>query len=131
MTNLIKKRYEFSLLPKRRIIKEKIIGFWNKETAEAYHKDCRAFANLLIREKWAKCIDMTEWNPSNPKVMNILHKHVEWARKNNMAYSANIVITKIPKLQMNTMLRLGRPKRFYEFFDNEKEAFAWLKKNGF
>jgi hypothetical protein len=81
--------------------------------------------------KWAKCIDLREWNPSNPAVMTILTSHLKWARDNNMAYSANIVVTKVPRLQMNTMLRLGKPEMYYDFFEDEESAFKWLESKGF
>jgi hypothetical protein len=124
-------KYEFSVITEKKIIHEKMYGFWNKEVASAYTRDFENAVQPLLSGKWAKCIDLREWNPSNPAVMTILTSHLKWARDNNMAYSANIVVTKVPRLQMNTMLRLGKPEMYYDFFEDEESAFKWLESKGF
>lgn len=123
--------FSFAILPERRILKESIRGFWNVEIASAYDHAFRIAVEPLLGAPWAICIDLREWNPSNPKVMRILSRLIEWARKQDLRFSANIVTTAVPRLQMNTMLKVGLRKSYYEFFESEKAALDWLASKGF
>ena len=123
--------YEFSILPERRIFHEQMIGFWNKEIALRYHDDFKQAVKPLLNEPWVRCLDLRKWHPSNPKVMKILSKHINWAIKHNMKQSANIVITPVPRLQMNTIMKNGIPVLTYKFFENKETAMDWLSSEGY
>lgn len=123
--------YEFYVIPERRIMKEKMYGFWNKEIATRYFEDYKKAVKPLLGKPWVKCLDLRDWHPSNPKVMKILSKHINWAMRNNLKYSANIVELNIPELQMNTILKSGIPVLTYKFFKDEKKALEWLESQGF
>lgn len=122
--------YEFSIIPGRRILDERMLGFWNKEIAQRYHEDFKAAVAPLTGKPWVRCLDMRKWHPSNPKVMKILTRHINWTIKHNMKLSANIVITPIPRLQMNTIMKNGVPLG-YRFFENHDDALAWLESEGY
>lgn len=119
--------YEFSIIPEHRIMKEKMYGFWNKEIAARYFEDYKKAVQPLLGKPWVKCLDLRDWHPSNPKVMKLLSKHINWAIKHNMKLSANIVTQNIPELQMNTILKSGIPVLTYKFFKDEETAMEWLK----
>lgn len=106
-------------------------GFWNKEIALSYYNDYKKAVEPLLGDSWVKCLDLREWNPSNPKVMNVLRKHIDWAIKSRMVLSANIVTSNIPELQMNTILKSGIPVLTYNFFRDEDSAMEWLKTMGY
>ena len=125
------KYFEFEILKDRKIIKEKIIGLWTKEIAEDYVKEFEKNVTPLLSDEWSKLVDLNEWKTSQAEIVAIIGKHLEWARKNRMAFSANIIKSAIARGQLRRMFQEGGTDAFSEVFETEELALDWLKEKGF
>jgi hypothetical protein len=127
----MKKYYEFEIISERRIIREKAYGVWTKEIAEQFLQDFKKAAKPLLGDSWAKLVDLKDWKTSQQDTVDIVAKHLEWARTHGMAYSANIIPSATARMQVRRMMQQGGTSDFSDVFETEDAALEWLKENGF
>lgn len=123
--------YEFEIDTQNRIIKEKMWGFWNKRIADDYKKDFEIAVHPLVKNKWSKIADINEFRASNDNVLDIMNKHLQWARENNMEYNINVLGNLFDRLQLKSKLAEMKSSGFNKVVGTEEEAFKWLQEQGF
>ncbi len=116
---------------KRRVITEKIYGIWKKETAEKYHKEYMEEAKPLLKGKWAKVINLCNWKPSYPEVIDIVSEHLDWCRANGMVLSINIIDNPLTINQLKKMFQGGGTSNISRVVKTAQEGEKILRENGF
>jgi hypothetical protein len=125
------KYYEFTIIPERKLIKEKNFGLWTREVATQYYKDYKEAVKSLLGKPWAELVDLSEWKVSEQEVVKIVGRHLKWSKENGLQASANIIPGPLERLQARRMLQEGGITDMSEIFETEKEALEWLRSRGF
>ncbi len=110
----------------RKIAYEVPVGLWTKEDYQTYHNDYVSKVGPLTNGKWAKCVDLRKYKPSD--ITDEINKHSQWMANTGCNTVAFIVESAITKMQMN---RAGAGGFQQQAFTEETEADAWLKSKGF
>lgn len=121
-------KYEMEVNTQRNILFEKIMGLWNADDIERYHKDCMAKVLPAFKgSKWAKCCDMRDYKTSS--ITEELNKKMAMYAQNGLVGGAIIVDSAIVKMQLSRSTKsIGlEPVPF----DSVEEADKWLKSQGF
>jgi len=116
---------------KRRIVFAKIYGIWKKETAEEYHEEFRKVAEPLLKDKWAKLINLTNWRSSYPEMIAVIGDHIRCSHENEAVYSIYVVDNPVTKNQLKKMITHSGHQESCLIFGTVAEAEAFLKENGF
>jgi len=117
--------------PERRLIRSKIYGIWKKETAEEYHHEFSKVVQPLLKEKWAKLINLANWKSSYPEMIAVIGDHIKWCHENNAVYSVYVVDNPVTKKQLQRMITHSGYEDSCPVFDTMGEAEAFLSSNGF
>jgi hypothetical protein len=115
----------------RRVIYEKIYGLWKKETAVEYHEEFMRVAEPLIKGKWAKLINLSNWKTSYPEINTIVGEHLRWCRENGMVLSINVIENPITKTQLKKMFTTGGTGPISKLVRSQEEGEKLLTQNGF
>jgi len=115
----------------RRVITEKIYGIWKKDTAENYHTDFIETAEPLLKGKWAKLINLCNWKPSYPEVVEIISDHLEWCHANGMVLAINVIDNPITINQLKKMFQGGGTAEISKIVKTIQEGEKILRENGF
>jgi hypothetical protein len=115
----------------RRLVKSKIYGIWKKETAEEYHREFVKMAKPLLKEKWAKLINLGNWKNSYPEINIIIGEHIRWCHQNNAVYSVYVVDNPVTKNQLKKMIAHSGLPNANKIFPTVAEAEIFLQQNGF
>jgi len=107
----------------------KIFGLWKGETAERYHQDFSDKVKPLLDKPWAKIADLTNWKTSYQEVTDVIGKHMEWSRDNNVALQIYVLNNPSTFRQLNEMFAKGRVKDISHTFRTYEEAERFLKEN--
>ena len=123
--------YNLEADPDRRIMFEKIYGVWRPQTAKNYVRDFELEASKLIDRPWAKLIDLSNWKTADPEVIQIIGRHLDWCRNNNMVWSVNIIKNPVTYSHLMRMFAKGGTKQISRTFRTKNEAEKFLQENGF
>jgi hypothetical protein len=123
--------FTFDVDTGRRVIYTKIYGIWKKETAEEYHKAFIEAVKPLLKNKWAKLVNLTNWKPSYPEMIEVIGEHIRWSHENNAMYSIYVVDNPITKNQLTRMIVRSGYEHACKIFSNIPEAEQFLRENGF
>jgi hypothetical protein len=115
----------------RRLIREKIYGIWKEETAILYHEEYKRVAEPLVKGKWAKLVDLSNWKSSYPEVVDRIGKHLCWCVGNGMVWSVNIIDNPVTIMQLERMLAIGGTSEISKMFKTIVDGDKFLKENGF
>lgn len=115
----------------RRVIYEKIYGLWKKETAVEYHEEFMRVAEPLIKGKWAKLINLSNWKTSYPEINAIVGEHLRWCRENGMVLSINVIENPITKTQLKKMFTAGGTGPISKLVRSQEDGEKLLTQNGF
>jgi hypothetical protein len=116
---------------KRRIVSVKIYGIWKKETAEDYHRQFSEAAKPLLKDKWAKLINLLNWKTSYPEMVAVIGEHIRWSHENNAVYSVYIVDNPVTRNQLRKMISHSGHEDSCLIFPTVAEGDNFLKENGF
>lgn len=116
---------------KNKIVYVKVFGVWKADTAASYKTDIEEAASGLIDEPWAKLVDLTSWKTAVPEAIDIIGRHMQWCRRNNMVWSINIINNPVTYRQLMKMLDKGGTKGISKTFRTRSEAEAFLREQGF
>jgi uncharacterized protein (UPF0218 family) len=115
----------------RRVVFSKIYGIWKKETAEQYRVEYAKVAEPLLKEKWAKLINLTNWKTSYPEMIAVIGDHITWSHENNAVYSVYVVDNPITRNQLKKMIAHSQSSDACKIFKTLAEGDAFLKAHGF
>jgi len=111
----------------RRIVYEKINGYFSKEDMERYHNDYVNNVILLgVDKPWAIITDLRYYRASN--INENLYIHVSWKVEHNLKKAAVVAESSFTRFQMR---RVGEETIEPSFFNTIEEADEWLRKQGF
>jgi len=115
----------------RKIVLSKIYGIWRKETAEQYREEFAKVVQPLLKEKWAKLINLTNWKTSYPDMIEEIGDHITWSHENNAVYSVYVVDNPITRNQLKKMITHSESPDACKIFKTMAEGDAFLKAHGF
>ena len=123
--------YSFDVDLENRLIYEKIYGIWRLETAQAYYEEFKAEVAELIKHPWAKLIDLSSWKTADNQVIEVIGRHLEWAREHNMVWSVNIIDNPVTFAHLMRMFEKGGTKEISKTFRTLAEGEKFLRSEGF
>jgi len=115
----------------RRLIRSKIYGIWKRETAIEYHTEFKKVVEPLLKEKWAKIVNLSNWKTSYPEMIEVIGDHIRWCHDNNAVYSIFIVDNPITTAQLRKMIEKSGYADFCPIFPTMAEGEALLRQSGF
>lgn len=123
-----KEMYSIEIDINRRIVYERINGYFSNKDMERYHNDYVNNVLLLIsvNKPWAIITDLRYYRTSN--INKEINMHVNWKVENNLKKVAVVTESPFTKLQMR---RVGEKTIEPVFFEDIKEADEWLRRQGF
>jgi hypothetical protein len=113
------------------IVYEKIYGVWKRETAEQFTKEFEKEVAGIIGKPWVRVSDLTNWKTATPEAVEIIGKHLAWCRKNNLAWSVNIIDNKVTEAQLKKMIAKGGTADLTTNVLTRLEADHFLRDKGF
>ena len=116
---------------KNQIVYERIFGVWKADIAAAYKNDFEEAASCLVGKPWVKLVDLTSWKLAVPEAIDIIGRHLQWCRRNNMVWSINIINNPVTYRQLMKMFDKGGTKGISKTFRTRAEAEAFLREQGF
>ena len=114
-----------------RIVYEKIFGIFRPETAVAYKEDFEEKVAPIIDKPWVKLIDLNNWKPSYPEIIQTIGEHLHWCKDHNMVWSVNIINNKVTYGQLMKMFSEGATREISRTFRKMEEGEQFLKEQGF
>ncbi|MCD6249234.1 MAG: hypothetical protein J7J98_02725 [candidate division Zixibacteria bacterium] len=111
------------------VIRVKVHGRWQAETAKRYHTDFVEDMAPLLGKPWAKIADLTSWKTSRDEVTDVIGRHMAWSRENGVALSLFVIDNVSTFRQLNEMFDKGGTKKISKTFRTLEEAEAYLKKH--
>lgn len=114
-----------------RIVYEKIFGIFRPETAVAYKEDFEEKVAPIIDKPWVKLIDLNNWKPSYPEIIQTIGEHLLWCKEHNMVWSINIINNKVTYGQLMKMFSEGTTRDISRTFRKMEEGEQFLKEQGF
>lgn len=120
--------YSIEVDVERRIVYERINGYFSKKDMERYHNDYIDNVLLLLEidKPWAIITDLRYYRASN--INEDLYVHVNWKVKHNLNKAAVVSESSFTKFQMR---RVGEETIEPSFFNSIEEADNWLRVQGF
>lgn len=120
--------YSIEVDVERRIVYERINGYFSKEDMERYHNDYIDNVLLLLEidKPWAIITDLRYYLASN--VNEDIYAHVNWKVEHNLNKAAVVSESSFTKFQMR---RVGEETIEPSFFNSIEEADKWLRVQGF
>jgi len=115
----------------RRVVRSKIYGIWKGETAVEYHNEFKKVVQPLLKEKWAKIINLGNWKTSYPEMIDIIGDHIRWCHDNNAVLSIFVVDNPVTTVQLRKMIEKSGYSDFCPIFLTMAEGETLLKQNGF
>jgi hypothetical protein len=115
----------------RKIVIAKIYGIWKPENAVEYHEEYKEIVKPLLKGKWAKLTNLTNWRSSYPEIIEINGKHMRWTHDNGAVYSAFVIDNPVTSNQLKHMIDIGGIADVSKLFKTYSEADQFLKQNGF
>ncbi|MFZ1683960.1 MAG: hypothetical protein WAU88_07480 [Candidatus Zixiibacteriota bacterium] len=123
--------YSFEVDEKNAIIYAKVFGIWKADTARSYHDDFKTEVEPIVKQPWAKLVDLSNWRTSYPEVIDIIGEHMEWSRLNGVALSLYVLNNPSTFRQLHEMFTAGGTKEISMTFRTHAEAELYLKDNWF
>jgi hypothetical protein len=114
-----------------RIVYEKIFGIFRPETAVSYKEDFEEKVAPIIDKPWVKLIDLNNWKPSYPEIIETIGDHLLWCKDHNMVWSVNIINNKVTYSQLMKMFSQGMTREISRTFRKMEDGEAFLKEQGF
>jgi len=114
-----------------RIVYEKIFGIFRPETAVSYKEDFEEKVAPIIDKPWVKLIDLNNWKPSYPEIIETIGGHLLWCKEHNMVWSVNIINNKVTYGQLMRMFSQGMTREISRTFRKMEDGEAFLKEQGF
>lgn len=123
-----KEMYSIEVDVSRRIVYERINGYFSKEDMDRYHNDYvdNVLLLLAVNKPWAIITDLRYYRASN--INEDLYMHVDWKVKHNLNKAAVVSESSFTKFQMR---RVGEDTIEPSFFNSVEEASEWLSRQGF
>lgn len=123
-------KYILEVDKQRRIVYEKNIGLWKKEDFERFDND---YMNKIIpylgAGSWSKQSDLRQYNPSTVISPELIGEYVKRCVDKGFKCAATLIDSVTLKMQLNRSTKNLDWEQCY--FDEEKEADAWLREKGF
>ncbi len=113
------------------IVYEKIFGIFRPDTAVSYKEDFEEKVAPIIDKPWVKLIDLNNWKPSYPEIINTIGEHLLWCKEHNMVWSVNIINNKVTYGQLMKMFSEGKTRDISKTFRKMEEGEKFLKEQGF
>ena len=107
----------------------KIYGLWKEETARSYHRDFRTEVEPLLAQPWAKVVDLSAWKTSYEQVIDVIGRHMEWSKENNVRLQLYILDNPSTFRQLNRMFEKGGVQDISHTFRTREDALQFLKVN--
>ena len=124
-------QYSIDVDEKNRVIYAKVLGVWRIDTAQSYHEDFKLEAKKLIKKKWAKLIDLSNWRAGTDDVIVKIGEHMHWCLENNMVCQVYVIQDPTRFGQLKKMIEKGGAKAASETFRTRPEAVKFLRDQGF
>lgn len=123
-----KKMYSIEIDINRRIVYERINGYFLKEDMERYHKDYvdNVLMSLNIDKPWAIITDLRYYRASD--ITENIYEHVNWKVEHNLKKAAVVAVSPFIRSQMR---KVGDETIEPSFFNTPEEADEWLRRQGF
>ena len=115
----------------RKVVIAKIYGIWKKETAVEYHEEYKEQVQPLIKGKWAKLTNLTNWKSSYPDIVEVLGEHMQWCHDNGAVYSVYAIDNPVTLKQLKAMIEKSNIGDSVKIFGTLKEGDKYLTQNGF
>ena len=115
----------------RRIATAKIYGIWKPETAMDYHKEYMSTVKPLLKNKWAKLTNLTNWKSSYPEIIEIIGEHMRWCVENKAEYSVYVIDNPTTSSQLKRMIKSGSVGSQSHMFRTLKEADDFFRSVGY
>lgn len=123
--------YNIEIDSDRKIVIAKIYGIWKLETAEEYHEEYRELVKPLLKSKWAKLTNLSNWKSSYPEIIEVLGEHKRWCHDNGAIYSVYVIENPVTTKQLKQIINRGNVSEAAKIFKTFPEADRFLRENGF
>lgn len=120
--------YEIELV--NQVIIVRFQAAWNRETSERMCADFLKVAEKIATKPWACLIDLGRWGLGGPDVLEPIEEVNKWCATHNQMHEAVICSQTLQEYILRD-LQQGLPHTRSEFFDNENDATAWLRQQGY
>ena len=110
------------------VVYVKVFGQWKAETAESYHQEFKEKMEPLLGKPWAKIVDLCNWKVSRDEVTDVIGKHMQWSRDNQVALSIYVLNNPAAYRQLNDMFDTSGTKKVSHTFRAYPDAEAFLTK---
>ncbi len=122
----------FDIKVDNQVCLSRINGAWNKEEARLYCTKLKDSLKELIKQPWAMIVYLNDWELGTPETEQISNELVQWCMEHDLrkivtVYSPNLI--KNLQIERLTIKSIGAVD--FRCFAQEKEAFAWLKSEGY
>ena len=88
-------------------------------------------AKPLLKGRWAKLTNLTNWRSSYPEIIEIIGKHMRWTHDNGAVYSTFVIDNKVTSSQLKRMIDVSGNADVAKLFKTYSEADRFLMENGF
>ncbi|MCI1946346.1 hypothetical protein [Clostridium luticellarii] len=123
-------KFELELVSSKRIIREKLIGRWNKADFERFNSAYDKLAGELRKlGNWAKLCDMTQYKIS--AINDEVKQHAKWMHDNGCTHNATILPSEMIIKLMVGNLQKASGGIITGTFKSVAEGEKFLEENGF
>jgi hypothetical protein len=123
--------YNIEIDEDRKIVIAKIYGIWKPENARSYHEDYKEIVKPLLKGKWARLTNLSNWKSSYPEIIDIIGEHMQWCLGNGAQYSAYVIDNPVTTSQLKKMIGIGNAGEITRLFKTYEEADRFLREKGF
>lgn len=123
--------YKIKVLDGKQVVVERIQGFWTEQIAHQYIQDFEKKVEPVTAKNWALLTDLSEWQTSDQKIVDIISDHFDWNRNHKMTHNANILDKPLERNQLNTMFKSAGVEDICKVFATQEEAVDWLNSVGY
>lgn len=108
------------------LIVAKLIGSFNEEGAKKYTNAMKQAVKELQGANFLMLINDLEVEGGTPEALQELEDYNQWLSTQNLLAKAMVVKSRLI-IDLINKYSPSQKLQHYEFFDNEKDAYAWLK----
>jgi hypothetical protein len=121
----------FKLVRQQDIMHVDFFSSWNEEAAVEYAQGIRKYANEICLHPWAVLGDLRKWEMGTPESLKVIGLLAIELDALNSRHTALVVADNhFKKLVLDEALGQDA-HRNVAFFDNKREANAWLAEEGY
>ena len=124
-------QYSIDADEENHVMYAKVFGVWREDTALSYHEDFVREAEVVIKNKWAKLVDLSNWRAGTDDVIVRIGEHMEWCLEHNMVCQVYVIQDTVRFNQLQKMFAKGGAKAASATFRTRGEAEKFLTKQGF